>query len=153
MNFDHPDSLESGLLVEHVAALKRGEEIRHPVYDFTTHTRISGKYETVTAGDYLIVEGLFTFYWPELREIFDSRIFIATVDPICFGRRKQRDVAERGRSPESIVAQYNKTVRPGNEAFIVPTAAYADLVVNGEQPIEESSQQIFEFVQQRVTGR
>src|SRR5262249_50473296 len=111
MNFDHPDSLESALLVEHVAALKRGEEIRHPVYDFSTHTRIAGKYENVMAGDYLIVEGLFTFYWPELRELFDSRFFIATVDPICFGRRKQRDVAERGRSPESIIAQYSQTVR------------------------------------------
>lgn len=150
-NFDHPEALEDRMLAEHLRALSRGESIRRPVYDFPTHTRLRDQFDEIAAGDFLIVEGLFTFYWPEVRNIFAVRAFMATQDPVCFERRKVRDIEERGRSLDFVLTQYNETVRPGSESFIMPTREFADLVISGEQPVEESARQIFELVQNKRT--
>jgi len=93
-------------------------------------------------------KGLFTFHWPGVRGVFDLKAFIAAPDPVCFERRKTRDIRERGRTVEFVLQQYNQTVRPGSEHFILPTRQFADLVISGEQPIEESARQI-----QRASGR
>ena len=146
-NFDHPEALEDQMLAGHLIKLARGEAIQRPVYDFPTHTRRQDVFEEVQPGDFLIVEGLFTFYWPAVRSIFDVRAFMAAADPICLDRRKVRDIAERGRTADFVLTQYNQTVRPGSESFILPTRKYADLVLNGEQPIEQSAHQIYEWVQ------
>jgi uridine kinase len=149
VNFDDPDVLESSLLAEHLAALRRGQPIRQPVYDFATHSRVPSRYELVEARDFLIVEGLFTLHWPAVRELFDLRVFISAPDRTCLDRRKSRDVRERGRTLESILTQYDTTVRPGNQRFVLPSKTHADLVVSGEQPIERSAEEIAAFIQQR----
>jgi len=150
-NFDHPEALEDHMLAGHLIRLARGEAIQRPVYDFPTHTRMNDVFEEVQAGDFLIVEGLFTFYWPEVRSIFDVRTFIGAADPVCFNRRKVRDIEERGRTVDFVWTQYHETVRPGSESFILPTRKYAELVLNGEQPIEQSAQQIYELVQSKIS--
>jgi uridine kinase len=145
-NFDHPDLLESELLARHLAMLRKGHSVLAPVYDFATHSRVKDTFAEIAPNDYLVVEGLFTLHWPEVRQHFDLRVFITTPDDCCLERRKCRDVRERGRTVESVVRQYTETVRPGNEQFVLPSQAHADLVIDGGQPIETSAQQIAEFV-------
>src|ERR1041385_2286316 len=150
VNFDHPDILESTLLAEHLASLRQGKSIRQPVYDFATHARVASRLETVEPRDFVIVEGLFTLYWPDVRSMFDVSVFVSAPDRSCLERRKNRHVRERGRTVESVVTKYEATVRPGNEQYILPSRAHADLVLDGEQPIEHSAQQIASLVLQRV---
>jgi len=150
-NFDHPDLLESGLLAHHLAALRKGERVLAPVYDFATHSRVKGSFAEVSPSDYLVVEGLFTLHWPDVRQHFDIRIFVTAPDDCCLERRKSRDVLERGRTVQSVVQQYTATVRPGNEQFVLPSRAHADLEINGAQPIEISARQIAELVERRRT--
>ena len=152
-NFDRPEGVEDRLLAGHLLALSHGETIQRPVFDFPTHTRMQDRFEVIRPGDFLIVEGLFTFYWPEVRRVFDLRAFVAAPDPVCFERRKTRDVAEHGYNLDFVLMQYNTNVRPGSEKFILPTRQFADLVVGGEQPIEESARQIFSLVTDRLAQR
>ena len=130
-NFDDPAMIESSLLARHVAALARGEAIERPVYDFSTHTRVPGKTERVTAGVFVIVEGLFALYYPELLPLYNLRVYVDAPDEICFERRMRRDIEQRGRTAESVRAQYEATVRPASERFVRPSAANADLQVDG----------------------
>ncbi|HKT49537.1 MAG TPA: uridine kinase [Candidatus Angelobacter sp.] len=153
VNFDHPDVLESSLLAEHLASLRQGKEIHQPVYDFSTHSRVSLRHEVVVPRDFLIVEGLFTLHWPEVRKMFDISVFVNAPDRTCLERRKARDVLERGRTVESVITQYNETVRPGNEQYILPSSAHAHLVLNGEQSVEDSAQQIATLVFDRIALR
>lgn len=148
-NFDHPAALEDQMLAEHLQALSQGRTIRRPVYDFPTHTRLKDKFDEITPGDFLIVEGLFTFHWPQVRSIFDVKAFITAKDPVCFERRKVRDIEERGRTLEFVLAQYQETVRPGSDHFILPTREFADVQLSGERPIEDSARRILEAVQQK----
>jgi uridine kinase len=137
-NFDHPDSLEWELLHEHLEALVAGKAFDEPLYDFANHTRAPGL-KRIKPGEFLIVEGLFVFHWPELRDILDTRVYVQTDPEVCFQRRLQRDVAERGRTPESVREQYERTVRPGAEQFVYPSIRHADLVISGESPLDETS--------------
>ena len=130
-NFDDPRVIESSLLAAHVAALARGEAIERPVYDFASHTRIPGRTETVSAAGFLIVEGLFTLVYPELLSLFQLRVYVDTPDDLCFERRMRRDVEERGRTPESVRRQYEATVRPAAERCIRPSAANANVILDG----------------------
>jgi len=138
VNFDHPDSLEWELLHQHLQAMADGRAFDLPVYSFSQHARTP---ETVRIepGEFLVVEGLFVLYWPELRSVLDTKVYVQTGLDVCFQRRLARDVAERGRTPESVREQYEETVRPNAERFICPTAQYADLVVSGEQPVAVST--------------
>jgi len=130
-NFDDPALIENQLLADHVAALARGEGIARPVYDFATYTRVAGASEAVRAERFLIVEGLFTLVYAELLPLFDLKIYVDTPDDVCFDRRMRRDVEERGRTPDSVQRQYEATVRPAAERCIRPSAANADLVLDG----------------------
>jgi len=130
-NFDDPDLLESRLLVSDVSALAAGKTIDRPLYDFSTHTRVQGRTETVDPGRFLFIEGLFALYFPELLPLYQLRVYVDTADEICFERRMKRDIEERGRSPESIRRQYEATVRPASLAFVRPSAIRADLIVDG----------------------
>jgi uridine kinase len=137
LNFDHPDALEWELLQEHLQAIGEGRAFEEPVYSFARHVRIAGT-RRIEPAEFLIVEGLFVLYWPELRAILDTKVYVWTDPEVCYRRRMTRDVAERGRTPEYVRAQYERTVRPGAEQFVCPTREYADLVVSGEKPFEES---------------
>ena len=131
LNYDDPALIESSLLARHVAALARGATIERPVYDFSAYTRVRGQTETVHSPRLLIVEGLFTLVYPELRPLLDLRVYVETPDVICFERRLRRDVEERGRTLESVQRQYEETVRPAAERFIRPSSSHADLVLDG----------------------
>jgi uridine kinase len=130
-NFDDPALIESPLLIEHVAALARGESIERPIYDFSCHTRVLDQTEVVHPSRCLLVEGLFALYYPALLPLYQLRVYVDTPDELCFDRRLKRDVEQRGRTPESVRRQYEATVRPSSLAFVRPSASHADLVVDG----------------------
>jgi uridine kinase len=128
VNFDHPDSLETELLVEHLKKLRAGEPVEIPIYDFTTHTR-TDRTQRVEVAPVVIVEGILVFVEPELRELFDVKIYIDTDADVRFIRRLRRDIEERGRSIESVCEQYLSTVRPMHLEFVEPSKRYADVII------------------------
>jgi uridine kinase len=128
VNFDHPDALETQLLVEHLKTLCAGHAIEIPNYDFTTHTRTSQTHRVETA-TVVIVEGILVFVEPALRELFDVKLYVDTDADVRFIRRLRRDVEERGRSVESVCEQYLSTVRPMHLEFVEPSKRYADVII------------------------
>jgi uridine kinase len=135
-NFDDPAMIEVPLLASHIAELARGHSIERPVYSFSEYIRVPGETETIRPGAVVVVEGLFTLYFPELRPFYQFSIYVDTSDDVCFQRRLKRDVEERGRAPESVRRQYDATVRPCGLAFVRPLADFADLVVDGTDPLD-----------------
>ena len=131
VNFDDPDAIDWEKFCAVLGALRVGEKINLPVYDFATHTRVVGQTERVTPGAYLVVEGLFALYYPELLPLYSLRVYIETPDEVCFERRVKRDTEQRGRTHESVRRQYEATVRPSSLAFVRPSAVNADLQVDG----------------------
>jgi uridine kinase len=127
-NFDHPDALESELLARHVRELKAGGGIEVPVYDFTRHVR-TGETRTVQPRGVVIVEGILIFVEPELRQLFDIKIFVDTDADLRFIRRLRRDISERGRTVENVIGQYLETVRPMHLEFVEPAKRWADLII------------------------
>jgi len=128
INYDHPDSLETDLLVAHLKALRASRAVEVPQYDFAKHIR---KAETrrVEPRSVILVEGILIFVDHALRELFDIKIFVDTDSDIRFIRRLQRDIAERGRTMDSVVNQYLETVRPMHLEFVEPSKRYADLII------------------------
>lgn len=148
-NFDDPAIIEHSLLAMHVAALARGEIIHRPLYDFSTHSRVLDRTEPIGGGAFVLVEGLFALYYPELLPTYQFRIYLDTPDEVCFDRRMRRDIVERGRTPESIRMQYEKTVRPSSIAFVRPSAANADLVIDGTAALDWKVEQVLAAMRQR----
>jgi uridine kinase len=130
-NFDDPALIESPLLTGHIAELARGRAIERPLYDFSTHTRVPGRTETIAPGAFVIVEGLFALYYAELLPLYHLRIYMEAPDALCFERRLKRDIEQRGRTPESVREQYEATVRPASVKYVRPSAVHADLIVDG----------------------
>ena len=128
VNFDHPRSLENELLVEHVEALLRGEPVQAPLYAFSTHTR-RPETEPHEPAPVVILDGILVLSDPRLRERMDLKVFVDTEADLRLIRRIRRDVIERGRTPESVIAQYEATVRPMHLEFVEPSKRHADLVV------------------------
>ncbi|MEP6718766.1 MAG: uridine kinase, partial [bacterium] len=127
-NFDHPDTLDNDLLVNHVRKLRAGEAIDLPIYDFRTHTRLN-ETRAVDPKPIVIVEGILIFADPRLLEQLDIKVFVDTPDDIRFIRRLRRDIAERGRTVESVIEQYIGTVRPMHMQFVEPSKRYADVII------------------------
>ena len=127
-NFDHPDAIDNDLLVEHVRELKAGREVDLPLYDFKTHTR---RHETLRMEPkpIIIIEGILVFAEPRLLKEMDIKVFVDTPDDIRFIRRLRRDVAERGRTVESVVEQYLASVRPMHMQFVEPSKRCADVII------------------------
>lgn len=128
VNYDHPDSLSTGLLVQHLEELRRGLPIEVPIYDFATHSRTT-RTECVQPRRIVLVEGILIFAEKALREQLDMRIYVDTDADIRFIRRLRRDMGERGRSLDSIVKQYMSTVRPMHLEFVEPSKRYAHVIV------------------------
>jgi uridine kinase len=138
VNFDHPDALDWELLHEHLQDIAAGRPFDEPVYSFADYARAE-ETKLIQPSEFIIVEGLFVLYWPELRNSLDTKVYVQTDAGICFDRRLRRDVAERGRTPELVREQYERTVRPGAERFVIPTMKHADIVVSGEEPLAAST--------------
>jgi len=128
VNFDHPDSLETELMIKHIQELKNGQSVELPIYDFSTHSR-TDKTIRVDPARVIIVEGILIFAVPELRELFDVKLFVDTDADIRFIRRLQRDINERGRTTEMVIHQYLTTVRPMHLEFAEPSKRYANLII------------------------
>jgi len=128
LNYDHPDALETDLMVAHVRALKAGTAVDVPQYDFTRHARLS-EIETFQPRRALIVEGILVFTDAALRDLMDIKVFVDTDSDTRFIRRLQRDVAQRGRTMESVIDQYQHTVKPMHLEFVEPSKRYADVII------------------------
>lgn len=128
LNYDHPDSFDTDLLVEHLKALRRGETVQVPVYDYTIHNR-SNKTVTVSPAPVIIVEGILIFASAELCDMMDLKVFVDTDADVRILRRIIRDVKSRGRTLDSVVTQYLTTVKPMHEQFVDPSKRKADLIV------------------------
>lgn len=148
-NFDDPAMIEIRVLAEHVAALARGEAIERPVYDFSTHTRVADRTETLRAGSALMVEGLFALHFAELLPSYSLRIYVDAPDDVCFERRLRRDMEERGRTAESVRQQYEATVRPASLKYVRPSALNADLTVDGTAALDWKVEQVLAALQTR----
>ena len=127
-NFDHPNSLETDLMVAHVRQLRAGKAVEMPTYDFTTHTR-QKKTQHVEPRPIILVEGILLFTDERMRELCDLKLFVDTDADLRFIRRLQRDIQERGRTTESVIQQYQATVRPMHLEFVEPSKRYADLII------------------------
>jgi uridine kinase len=128
LNYDHPDSLETDLLVRHVADLRAGRAVELPTYDFARHARRQTT-DTAHPRQIIIVEGILIFADAALRDLMDVKVFVDTDDDTRFIRRLQRDVAERGRTMGSVIDQYLSTVKPMHLEFVEPTKRYADIII------------------------
>lgn len=127
-NYDHPDSLETELLAEHLKLLRSGGSVQRPVYDYATHTR-SPETVTVAPGAVVLVEGILVLAEPALRELMDLRVFVDTDPDLRLLRRLRRDIVERKRSVDSVLRQYEETVRPMHLQFVEPSKRFADIIV------------------------
>ena len=128
INFDHPDSLETSLMVEHILQLKAGQPIERPVYDFTNDRRTNQTIR-VEPQPIIFVEGILIYAEKALRELLDIKIYVDTDADLRFIRRLQRDIAERGRDMKSVIEQYLNTVRPMHRDFVEPSKRYADVII------------------------
>lgn len=128
VNYDHPDSLDTDLMVEHVRALKAGHSIHHPNYDFSTYHRFE-QLVPMDSARIIIIEGILLFTSKELCDLCDVKLFVDTDSDVRFIRRLSRDVKERARSMDSVVSQYLNTVKPMHEQFVEPTKAKANLII------------------------
>lgn len=128
INFDHPNSFDTPLMIQHIQQLQRYENVEIPVYDFTRDARTEATIP-VAPNPIILVEGILIFWEPELRELFDIKIFVDTDADVRFIRRLQRDIIERGRNVDSVINQYLNTVRPMHMEFVEPSKRHADVII------------------------
>jgi uridine kinase len=128
INFDHPNAVETELLVQHIASLRNLQPVAVPIYDFATDRRTAETF-TVEPRGVILVEGILIFVDPDLRKMFDVKIFVDTDSDLRFIRRLYRDITERGRTTESVIKQYQATVRPMHLEFVEPSKRYADVII------------------------
>ncbi len=149
VNYDHPDSLETGLLVEHLESLRAGLAIEHPVYDFALHLR-SEETQRIEPARVVVVEGILVLSDARLRSELDLKIFVDTDPDLRLARRIERDITERGRSVGSVLTQYFATVRPMHLEFVEPSRRYADLIIpEGFNPAAVAT--VVELIRSRLT--
>ena len=136
LNYDHPDAFDTELLISHLEALKRGESIACPIYDYTVHNR-SNRTKIIEPTPVILLEGILIFASPEVRELLDMKVFVDTDADVRILRRIVRDVRERERTLESVISQYLTTVKPMHEAFVEPSKKHADIIVpeGGDNPV------------------
>lgn len=143
-NFDHPDSLESELIIEHVRGLAGGDTIQRPIYDFRTHSRVAGSFETITPKSVVIVEGILALHYPELVDCYGFSVFLSAPDEVCLARRIHRDMRERGRTEASVREQFWATAHPMAVEYVLPSASRASLTVDGTEALDWSVQLVLE---------
>lgn len=142
LNFDHPDSLESELILEHVRALADGLAIDRPVYDFATHSRVAGAFTRIEPKKVVIVESILALHYRDLLPLYNVSIYVNAPHDVCLMRRIHRDVRERGRTPESVREQFLQTAQPMAELYVLPCAGTATLMVEGTDALDWSVEQV-----------
>lgn len=149
INYDHPESLDNDTLIAHVKALLNGESIEKPTYDFVTFRRLD-KTEPITPKKVIILEGILILDDPRIRALSDLSIFVELDDDTRFIRRMMRDLKDRGRSLESIIEQYQTTVKPMFHQFVRPTKRYADVIIpndlNHETAVDLIASKVEQFL-------
>jgi uridine kinase len=148
-NFDHPDSLESELFIEHVRELRLGHTIQRPVYDFSHHTRVPNAFEPVAPSRVIIVEGILALHYDDLLPLYDFSVFVDAPNQICLNRRIYRDMRERGRTEESVRAQFDATAKPMADLYVIPSQTRATMKVCGTDALDWSIEQIFRELRNR----
>lgn len=148
-NFDHPDSLESALFIEHLRALKQGLAIDRPIYDFRTHTRVANAFDRIEPTRFVVVEGIMALHWPELCEAYDLSVYVHAPDELCLTRRIHRDIRERGRTEESVREQYHAAVKPMADLYVIPSQTRATMTVLGTDALDWSIEQVFRELRKR----
>ncbi|HET8667071.1 MAG TPA: uridine kinase [Terriglobales bacterium] len=171
-NFDEPSALDHDLFVQHLRDLAAGLPIDRPVYDFSTHSRTkeverivpghsSGQLELPASDlesgvplhrEFIVVEGLFVLYWPDVRSVFGTSAFVHLEDEPCLERRIDRDTRERGRTRESVVQQFTETVQPMAKLYVHPTRQHADIVVPGDNDINLSVATVIDHINRHATS-
>lgn len=151
INWDHPNSLDNALFVEHVQQLIRGETIQQPEYDFTTHSRKTTSH-FAQPRPVVLVEGILLLAIPEIRQLINLRIYVDTPADLRIVRRAKRDTTERGRTLESVFQQYEQTVRPMHLEFVEPSKTHADLIVPWEQHNQPAIELIVDCINRRSRG-
>jgi uridine kinase len=148
-NFDHPDSLESELILEHVRGLAAGQTIQRPVYDFATHSRVANAFDPVTPTRFVLVEGILALHYAELWPLFDFSIYVDAPNEVCLNRRIYRDMRERGRTRESVIAQFDATAKPMADLYVLPSQARASITVAGTEALDWSIEVILRELHKR----
>jgi uridine kinase len=141
INFDHPDSLDVELFVQHLGELRAGVGVDQPLYDFALHARHPSSHRVVPS-PFVLADGILLLSFPEIRELLDFTVFLDVPPDLRLERRVARDQVERGRSECSIRAQFEATVAPMHRRFVQPSAQYADLILDGTRPIEDLAQEL-----------
>jgi uridine kinase len=147
-NFDHPDSLESELILEHVRALADGQPIQRPVYDFSTHSRVHNRTDTLTPTNVVIVEGILALHYSGLLPHYHFSIYVNAPNEVCLNRRIYRDMRERGRTEASVRAQFEATAKPMADLYVLPSAANASVTVEGTDSLDWSVEQVLQRLHQ-----
>lgn len=150
-NFDHPDQIESELLIDQLRQLAAGCAIHQPRYDFATHTRRPGEHQRIDPASCVVVDGIFALHFPGLRELYNLSVYVETPDDVCYERRLARDVRERGRTEASVARHYAATVRPMAERYVRPSARQADLVVPGTESLDWSVEMVLNALHKNAT--
>ena len=150
-NFDHLDAFDNGMLVNHLKRLKQGQSIEMPVYDYRNHVR-SEQYIHLEPKPVILVEGILIFAEPLVLDLLDVRVFVDTPDDIRFIRRLQRDLTERGRTTESVIAQYFATVRPMHTEFVEPSKRHADIIIPEGAKTEIGIEFICSKIREEISG-
>lgn len=151
-NFDHPDAIDSDLLVNHVKRLKLGQPIDMPIYDMVTHTR-SDRVEVIEPRPVVIVEGILIFAEPRILELLDVRVFVDTPDDVRLIRRLRRDINERGRTFERTLDQYEKTIRPMHFEFVEPSKRFADVIIPEGGQTDTSVSMLCSLVREKLKAQ
>ena len=151
-NFDHPDAIDSDLLVNHVKRLKLGQPIDMPIYDMVTHTR-SDRVEVIEPRPVVIVEGILIFAEPRILELLDVRVFVDTPDDVRLIRRLRRDINERGRTFERTLDQYEKTIRPMHTEFVEPSKRIADVIIPEGGQTDTSVSMLCSLVREKLKAQ
>lgn len=147
-NFDHPDSLESELIIEHVRSLAKGETIHRPVYDFRSHSRVPDAFDIIAPARVVIVEGILALHFEELVPLYRFSIYVNAPHDVCLARRIHRDFCERGRTEEWVRAQFDAMARPMADLFVVPSSARASVIVENTNSLDWSVEQVLQRLHQ-----
>ena len=141
-NFDHPDSLESELFIEHIRGLAEGQTIQRPVYDFRTHSRVPDTFVEVAPKRFVIIEGILALHFTELCSLYRLSVYVEAPHDVCLTRRIHRDMRERGRTEQSVREQYEAAVQPMADFYVVPSQQRATLTVSGCEALDWSVERI-----------